>query len=219
MRPRLDEKFETEGDFFVGGMPWSTLRNTLDTVLEDSLQASGHIRDIVDDLKEFVRKDDGAEHELFQLNDVLDHSLRFVRSIIKKSTLDCRIHTADGLPPIKGSPRKIGQVIVNLIINACQALEKPEQSLTIETACSADGNTVFFRITDEGCGIPAADLPCICDPFFTTKRGHGGTGLGLSISAAIIKSHGGTLSFISESERGTTVTLALPAASKDIAHA
>ncbi len=219
IRPLLDEKFAAEGEFFVGGMPWSRLRTMMDTVLDDALQASGHIRDIVDDLKEFVRKDDGTEHEVFQLNDVMEHSLRFVRSIIKESTASCRILSGAHLPCVKGSPRKMGQVLVNLIINACQALERPEQALTLETGCADNGHAVFFRITDEGCGIATENLPYICDPFFTTKRGRGGTGLGLSISAAIVESHGGTLTFTSEPGRGTTATLTLPAVSEELSHA
>ena len=195
----------------IAGMPWPQLRDTLDSMMEDSIQASGHIRDIVDDLKEFVRKSGDSQSELFQLNDALEHSLRFVRNMIKKSTSRFQMRTGRDMPAVKGSPRKIGQVLINLIINACQALEHPAQGLLLETGTSSDGRSVFFRLTDEGCGISAEDLPCICDPFFTTKRAHGGTGLGLSVSSSIVEGYGGSLSFISEPGQGTTVTLTLPA--------
>lgn len=211
IRPYLDTHFEKEGNFMIAGMPWPQLRDTLDSMMEDSIQASGHIRDIVDDLKEFVRKSGDSPSELFQLNDALEHSLRLVRNMIKKSTSRFQMRTGRDMPAVKGSPRKIGQVLINLIINACQALEHPAQGLLLETGTSSDGRSVFFRLTDEGCGISAEDLPCICDPFFTTKRAHGGTGLGLSVSSSIVEGYGGSLSFISEPGQGTTVTLTLPA--------
>lgn len=212
LRPRLDAISAAEGDFRLGGIPWSRLRHQCGAILDDSLAAAGHIRDIVNDLKEFVRKDEETGTTRFDLNDVLEHSLRFVKTLLKKSTAHCRMECARDLPPVSGSPRKIGQVMVNLIINACQALENREQGLLLETGLSPEGNEVFFRCTDEGRGIAQEDLSRLCEPFFTTKRAEGGTGLGLSISATIAESHGGRLAFASSPGKGTAATLFLPVA-------
>lgn len=216
IRPHLDAIFATGDDFRLAGIPWSKLRHQYGAILEDSLEASGHIRDIVNDLKEFVRKDESTENTCFDLDEVLEHSLRFVRNMIRKCTNHCRMKRARHLPQVNGNPRKIGQVMINLIINACQALENREQGLLLETGLNPEGNEVFFRCTDEGRGIAAANISRLCEPFFTTKRAEGGTGLGLSISAAIIESHGGHLAFTSSEGHGTTVTLFLPVAENSV---
>lgn len=105
--------------------------------------------------------------------------------------------------------QQLEQVIVNLIHNACDALASPDQSISITTKRIAN-NRVAFVIVDQGSGISPDNLAKITDPFFTTKRDTGGTGLGLSISAGIVKDHGGELQFVSEVNKGTTVTVVLP---------
>ena len=99
--------------------------------------------------------------------------------------------------------------------NSCDALPNSEAAITIETGLSKDGQQVYLRVEDEGCGIPAASINRVTDPFFTTKRSTGGTGLGLSVSAGIIKEHGGKIDF-SSTDRSTTVTITLPIAEIDL---
>ena len=105
--------------------------------------------------------------------------------------------------------------MVNLVLNACQALSNKECAIHLSTGLDFLNNRVVLCLRDEGTGILPEHLSHITDPFFTTKRENGGTGLGLSVSSAIIKDHGGTLEFLSEPGAGTTVTLALPAIHED----
>ena len=116
---------------------------------------------------------------------------------------------ADDLPLIHGNQRRLEQVLVNLVINACQALESAECAIVIETGRTA--THVFARVTDEGRGISREDLRKIKDPFFTTKRATGGSGLGLAVSDRIVREHGGELTFESEPGRGTTFRVTLAA--------
>jgi len=104
-------------------------------------------------------------------------------------------------------------VLVNLIINACQALRNTECAIVIETGRTP--THVFVRVTDEGPGISAEDLRKIKDPFFTTKRATGGSGLGLAVSDRIALEHGGELTFESELGEGTSATLSIPAVSNE----
>ncbi|MDD2967615.1 MAG: transporter substrate-binding domain-containing protein [Desulfovibrionaceae bacterium] len=214
IRPLLEEKFASEGDFLLGGMPWSRLRATLDQLLDDTVSASERIRTIVDDLREFVRKDVLEKNHLFDINTSVETALRLVHAIIKKSTDCCNVTLAQNLPPIQGSSQKIEQVVINLLINACQALENKQQKIHVETALSPDGTCVLFSVHDTGRGVPAENISSLCDPFFTTKREHGGTGLGLSISDTIVKNHGGTMTFISAQGKGTSVLVSLPCTGK-----
>jgi len=112
---------------------------------------------------------------------------------------------------VRGNYQRLEQVIVNLLQNSAQAIEDPNQSITVMTESSAEQHTVTIRVSDTGKGIPAELLSRLTDPFFTTRRGEGGTGLGLSVSSSILEEHGGALEFDSEPGRGTTVTVTLPA--------
>lgn len=208
--PHLDAKLEKEGDFKLAGIAWSKLRGQIGNLVNDSLDASRHIRDIVNEMKDFVGGDKEQEDCAFNLEDCLKHSMRFLKSMIKKSTNKFSIEIEPDLPRVAGSPRKISQVIINLIINACQALTSRDQAITV-SICK-DGSGVLFKVRDEGKGIEASALPRICDPFFTTRRGEGGSGLGLSISAFIIKKYGGELRFQSVPGQGTTASFYLPSA-------
>jgi len=106
---------------------------------------------------------------------------------------------------------RIEQVMVNLMLNACQALPDPGRSIRVFTSRESDRDGVLFVVEDECVGIPSEDLSRLTDPFFTTKRERGGTGLGLSVSAGIVKEHGGSLEFRSVPGAGTTAILSLPA--------
>lgn len=112
------------------------------------------------------------------------------------------------LPAISADSNQLSQVLMNLLLNAAQAM--PEGgSITISAEKVKFADSVEIRIADTGIGIPADILPHVFEPFFTTKRGKG-TGLGLSISQAYIRSHAGDIQIESIPQRGTTVRVVLP---------
>jgi polar amino acid transport system substrate-binding protein len=112
------------------------------------------------------------------------------------------------LPRLRGSAQKIEQIILNLVMNSCQALKDDQSAIRIRTG--HDGESLYFMIQDEGTGIRPEHMPYLFDPFFTSKREQGGTGLGLSISDTIAKAHHGSLEITSQWGRGTTAILRLP---------
>lgn len=209
IHPILEERFETQGDFPVAGLPYSRMRLELPQLLGETNDAARQIKSIVDDLKDFSRQSDDAM-EPCDVSSVAKNALRLVRKSVEKATVNFSVNLASGLPTVTANPQRIEQVVINLILNACQSLEHPGAAITLRTGYDVARGLVYLEVVDEGVGIPEEDLAHITDPFFTTKRNTGGTGLGLSVSAGIVRSHNGSLNFASTPGKGTTATLALP---------
>ena len=205
----LEERYREQGDFPLGGLPYSRMRQEVPHMLEDMSAGAARIKRIVEDLKDYARQDTAARKEPFDLNSVVQAALRLVETSIRKATARCEAHYCDELPLVNGNALRVEQVIVNLLINACQALPSAECGIYLATSCDLAAGLVRLTIKDEGVGIPPESLNRLTDPFFTTKRESGGTGLGLSISAGIVQEHGGSLSFDSPPGCGTTATLTL----------
>ena len=208
----LESRFRTSGDFPLGGLPYSRMRNEVPHMLDDMLEGSKRIKRIVEELKDFARQDDNSGSDLFDLNQVAQAAVRLVDSSIRKATVDFSAEYAEELPLVRGNPQRIEQVVVNLLLNACQALPSMERKIALATFRVSNARIVVLTVRDEGVGIAPEHIPRLTDPFFTTKRETGGTGLGLSVSAGIVNEHGGTLKFNSTPGAGTTVILTLPAA-------
>ena len=198
------------GDFTLGGVPYSEMRDEIPRILEEMQDGAQRIKRIVNDLKDFARRDDAGEKELIDLDAVAKTALRLVDPTIRSATSHFEAVYAGSLPRVLGNGQRIEQVIVNLVLNACQALPDQDRGVSLATSFDKKRNMVLIQVRDQGVGIAEEHLPHLMDPFFTTKRDTGGTGLGLSVSAGIVKEHGGTLLFESVPGTGTTVTLALP---------
>jgi signal transduction histidine kinase len=183
-------------------------------------EAAGDIRDmvrvvqrgaqrtkaIVQALHNYSRTDD--EHLVdFDLDRSLDDSLELLRHLLRGTVAVERSYGEVGR--VRGHAGQMGQVFMNLLTNAAQALAgKPDARITIETRVA--GDSVVVRIGDNGPGIPADVLPRIWDPFFTTKDVGDGTGLGLSIVHELVERHGGTIEVDTQVGVGTTFTVTVP---------
>jgi len=146
------------------------------------------------------------------LGEILELTLKFMRAaLLKRARLE--VDTVD-VPVVQGSPRELGQVLVNLLVNAMQAMpdQPPSQSLVgVRLQPASEMGWVKLEVFDNGAGIPDDVVARIFDPFFTTKT-QGGTGLGLAISKRIVEEAGGTISAASAPGEGTTFTVLLPVA-------
>ena len=211
----LEERYQREGDFLLAGVSYSRMRDEVPQMLEEMVHASQRIKRIVEDLKDFARPDAVAAMEPFELNRVVQAAVRLVDPSLRKATGRFSALYADGLPMVWGNPLRIEQVVINLLINACQSLPTSDRAIELATAFDPATGRVTLTVRDEGVGIPPEHLPHLTDPFFTTKRESGGTGLGLSISAGIVQEHGGEIRFDSPPGGGTLVTLSLPAMKED----
>jgi len=210
IEPILDKKYQKQGDFKLGWFEYSRMRAEIPKMLMEMRESSNRIKRIVEDLKDFARRNDSGLDDMVDLNEVIRSALRLVDNTLRKSTRHFRVDYCPELPCFRGNGHRIEQVVVNLILNACQALTSVEQAIKLRTYQLKDQKMVVLEVNDEGCGLSEETLQRITDPFFTTKRETGGTGLGLSVSDGIVKDHHGRLEFSGQTGKGMVVQLLLP---------
>lgn len=189
------------------------LFSEIDKMFVESDEGFGRIMRIVSNLKSFSRVEQGAEQEPYDVNAGIESTLVVARNEIKY-VADVRKDLGE-LPQINARGGEVNQVILNILVNAAQAIEaqKRKDKGLIEIRTGTAGDHVVITIHDDGPGIPQEIRSRIFDPFFTTKEPGKGTGLGLSISYDIIVSkHGGQLTVDSSPGSGTTFTVELPIA-------
>ncbi len=180
------------------------IESDLSNLIEESLQGSQRVKDVVLNLRNFSRLDE-AEFKDVDLHEGLEATLTLISNELKNRIT---VHKDYGqLPPIYCNPGNLNQVFMNLLINAAQAIEK-KGNIWISTRVEDD--QVVIIIKDDGKGIPQEVQDKIFDPFFTTKPVGKGTGLGLSICYNIIRKHRGTISVDSQPGRGSRFTVRLP---------
>jgi signal transduction histidine kinase len=181
----------------------------LPDIFDESLEGVDRIAQIVKDMLRFSRiPEEGAA--AVDVNNVVREALRLA-ALDRNHVVQARERLAEGLPRVMGSSNRLVQVLLNLLLNANQALASRSDAV-VETATEWDGRHVLVRVRDNGPGIPEVLLERIFDPFFTTRDPSEGTGLGLSIAFDIVREHGGKLEVQSSPGEGACFTIRLPAA-------
>ena len=208
--PILDKYYEENGDFLLGGMNYSELRDNTPKLFAGISDGAKRIKRIVDELKNYVRDNSADLNQSVDINEVLKSTVSLLSNMIKNSTNHFSIKYAKNLPSVKGNFQRLEQVMINIIQNACQALTDSQNGIFVTIKVDKKEPEIVVKVRDEGMGIPSEMLMNITDPFFTTKNDSGGVGLGLSISSKIIEEHGGRMHFKSEIGSGTTVEIKLP---------
>lgn len=207
----LDEYEKETGEFFVGGLPYAEARDSMPRMLSGIIDGSRRVKNIVDEMRSFVLGDRiGASGDV-TINRVINAAVSLIGHQIAKYTDNFHLHLGEGLPTVKGSPQQIEQVVINLILNALQALPGRRCGVWVNSSYDSASGCVSIKVRDEGAGMTKEVMEHVTDPFFSTRLDKGGTGLGLSISNSIIKEHRGTLELESEPNFGTLVTVKLPA--------
>jgi signal transduction histidine kinase len=191
-----------------GDEPQTAADGAIDEFLREADEALMRIRDIVRDVKLFSRPQEDVIAAV-DVRTVIDSSVRMAWNALRNRAelvRDCSEATL-----VKANESRLGQVLLNLIVNAAQALPEDRVSgnvVRIATRRKSDGRAVI-EVTDNGCGIPPENLERIFDPFFTTKPVGVGTGLGLAICHKIVSEFGGAMEVESEVGRGTTFKVIL----------
>jgi PAS domain S-box-containing protein len=208
--PILEKYYEENGDFILGGMKYTEMRENIPSLFAGISDGTKRIKHIVDELKNYVRDRSADLTQSVDINEVIKSTVSLLSNMIKNSTNHFSIEYDNNVPLLKGNFQRLEQVMINLVQNACQALPDSQKGIFVSVKFDRERSNIMVCVRDEGSGIPSEALSHITDPFFTTKHDSGGVGLGLSISSKIIEEHGGTLNFKSDIGAGTTVEIKLP---------
>ncbi len=185
------------------GAPTAELRMILEDIAADDRRA----RDVIDHLRDLVRKD-GSKAQVLSANAVVSEVLALVRSDLNRRGVVVSTQLCEPAPVVFGDRVELQQVVLNLVINACDAMihtPAGQRLLVVSTAAQGDAR---IEIRDWGSGIPPDSLAKVFEPFVTTKQD--GLGLGLAICRSIVTAHGGHITATNNPEDGTTFTVSLP---------
>ncbi len=171
-------------------------------IIRETIRCRGIIRGLLD----FARPTPPSRKPT-DLNEVVRHSVAVVINQLHMSHVNLALDLAEDVPAAYADANQIQQVMVNLLLNAADAIG-PEGG-EIRISSRAYGERIELIIQDNGQGIPAENLPHLFEPFFSTK-GTRGAGLGLAVTWGIIESHGGTIEVQSEPTQGSRFTVSLP---------
>ncbi len=147
------------------------------------------------------------QFEAVDMAELLAQSLALMQAELAERQIDVRLDCAGGLPLVHGESDRLRQVLMNVLLNALQAMEGGGK-LTVTAAAAHDSGWLDILVSDTGRGIPAELLPQVFYPYFTTRES--GTGIGLAISHKIIMEHKGSIDIQSEPGQGTVVHIRLP---------
>ncbi|HVZ73529.1 MAG TPA: ATP-binding protein [Polyangia bacterium] len=227
------EKLITVGVLSAGiaheiGSPLAVIRGRAEQVLrhlgagagtEDTRVIIKHIDNIsrtIRQLLDFSRRQAVAPSPV-PLAVAVDRARALLQWKLEARRVSLDVALDDDLPMLAADPDQLEQVLVNLLLNACDASDAG--AAVALTARAGAAGEVRLEVVDHGCGILAEHMNAVFDPFFTTKKRGEGTGLGLTIVAGIVRNHGGRINLASVPGKGTTVTVAWPVAQQKVARA
>jgi PAS domain S-box-containing protein len=185
---------------------------SLREAVRDALDGATRVRGIVQGLRQFAHPTRDPTRLAVDVRREIEAAVGLTRhEITHRATLALDVCTE--LPPVLAAQQELGQVLVNLLVNAAQAIPEGRAAWNeVRVSARAEGGGVVIVVSDTGVGIDPQHVPRVFDPFFTTKPVGSGTGLGLSICHGIVKGLGGTIAVESVPGAGTTFRVTLPAA-------
>ena len=208
--PVLKERQSMEPNQKFGGFDYDFLADNLAQLMADMEMAAHRVAKTVSDLKNFSRQSNVAEKLPLQVNSAVRNAMRLAQTTLRTSAVEVNLQFGEDLPDIDGNLQSIEQIILNIIINAVQAIDHDHGKIDVTTGYRNQDGRVYIRITDNGRGISTAISDKIFLPFITDKQSEGGTGLGLSVSYSLVKAHKGEIVFDTTPGEGTTFTVYLP---------
>jgi len=181
-------------------------------ILSEIVSEDKHAGEVIRRLRLWLKKGEVQQHSL-RINKVVQDVLKLIRSDLVNQNVTADVELARNLPTVTGDPVQLQQVLVNLVVNACDAITNctiPERRLLIRTGIeNRNGSSaVTVSVTDRGGSIPEEKMEQIFEPFFTTKAK--GMGLGLSVCRTIIAAHRGKLWATNNADYGATFHFSLP---------
>ena len=208
--PLLDGHAKAHPEKRYGGLTYAYLKENLFQILSDAELAADRITKIVSDLKNFARQTNMRDTGPMQVNTAVENALRLAQTTVRKSGIGIVVELAEDLPLIEGNLQSIEQVVLNLVINAIQAIDHGHGTIRVSTEEVREKGAVVLTVEDNGRGIDPKIADKLFDPFATDKQAEGGTGLGLSVTYSLVRAHGGKIRFETGPHEGTTFSVTLP---------
>ena len=208
--PVLMREKQQVPDQKFGGFTYSFLEDNLLQLIADMDMAANRVAKIVSDLKNFSKQSNVAEKSPIQVNTAVKNALRLAQTILRKSGAQIELELNEDLPLMEGNLQSIEQIILNIIINAIQAIDHENGIIRIQTGLRRKDGRIFIAISDNGRGISPEIADKLFLPFVTDKQAEGGTGLGLSVTYGLVHAHGGDILFETRNGKGTTFTISMP---------
>ncbi|MGD9301272.1 MAG: ATP-binding protein [Desulfobacterales bacterium] len=212
--PVLKERQQSEPNQKFGGFDFDFLADNLVQLIADMEMAAHRVAKTVSDLKNFSRQSNVVEKAPLQINRAVRNAMRLAQTTLRASEVEIDLQLGQDLPNIEGNLQSIEQIILNIIINAVQAIDHDQGKIEVITGIRNQDGKVYIRIRDNGRGISDSISDKIFLPFITDKHSQGGTGLGLSVSYSLVKAHEGEIVFDTAPGEGTVFTVYLPSALK-----
>jgi signal transduction histidine kinase len=190
--------------------------NYLKTKINKVFDNISRIKKIIDHVRTFSRDQDDFTQSDFEINTSIKNSISMVSEQFLQKEISINFHPDPNIPTLSGNAYRFEQVILNMLINAKDAVEERKKKnckkyiKKIDITTNLNDKLIVVEIKDNGIGISQEDIDKVLLPFFTTKAPGHGTGLGLSISYGIIKELGGEIDIASKPNFGTTIQLKIP---------
>jgi len=210
LTPLLHEHMAKSPEKRIGGLPPVFVKQNLPRLISDMEMAANRVAQIVSGLKGFARKSNPAEKWEVQVNKAVRNAVRLADATAKKLKIVIEENLAPDLPLLRANLQNLEQVVLNLIINALEAIGHDHGKVCIATRFIEQSQSIAIDVTDNGRGINPAVADNIFDPFVTDRQAAGGTGLGLSVTYNLVKAHQGDIHFRTQTGKGTTFTVVLP---------
>lgn len=208
--PLLQQTSLEEGDFALGGVPFSVARdkvNECNVVIERNTK---RISQVVEDLRSYSLGKSNQLHPGVNVNSVINSAMTIIRSHVKHTETIISTDLDGNIPLITASYHQLEQVAINLMLNAVQAVPDGKGKIVVKTLSDRERGEVSISVSDDGEGIKPEVREKLLEPFFSTRIEKNGSGLGLFVANFIVTAHNGRLVFDSTPGRGTTVTVHLP---------
>jgi signal transduction histidine kinase len=209
-QPVLLDYADKQPDRKYGGLSFEFLKENLEQLISDVDMAANRVAKIITDLKDFARKSSVADKRPIQINQAVKNAMRLVKSTLKKAGVEIQLDLTPVIPLMEGNLQNIEQIILNITINAIQAIHHGDGVVKVSTGFQNQEGRLFVSISDNGDGVNPDISNRLFDPFVTDKQAEGGTGLGLSVSYGLIRAHDGKVTFKSSKGNGSTFTVSFP---------
>jgi len=207
---QMDRYAALNADHVLGGLPYERAKESVSLALLDMEAGSNRIARIIRNLMGFARERHVELSDSVSINRVVEDAVMLLRHRIRQKTDHFSATYDNNSPLVRGNAQSLEQAVINLIMNAIEALPDTSHRVSVETRYNPEEKKILIRVEDNGTGMSRDVIERSRHPFFTTKEKSGGSGLGLAITQMLVNEHNGTLKIDSVPGAGTTAVISLP---------